>query len=313
MASDTSPTPTLEAIEQACHQGFWSYSGGKQASLEATAMCAIACRKNSEIARAATDFLLSTQNKDGGWTTVPKEGRSDWSSSLGLLALNALSPHLEASQGQKVRTAQERAVEFLVGSRANRNSFIGNIFLILWKGPDWDFKRGWTWAPKTYNWAEPTAYAVMALSTSPDAHEQEVDRVIRLAQQFLEGKACAGGGWNYGCPHILGADLPAQAAVSPLVLTCLQGLPAGGKLASSFAYIDKDRADKKTTLVRSWTAICKSAWDLDMTKVMSDLQDATTSNSLVGKPLFAQALSTIANTIATNGNPFKYATKQERP
>lgn len=296
---------TLATIEQACHQGSWAYDGGKQASLEATAICAIACRANKKISEQATSFLVETQNKDGGWATLPGSGASDWSSSLAVLALNTLSPHLEAQAQARAQAAATRGVEFICGSRTNRFMFLGSVFSLLVKGPDYDYARGWSWYPQTYQWAEPTAYALMALSTSAMAANKEVREVITLAQEFLVRKACKGGGWNYGCPRILGTELPPQAAVSAIVLTALQGLPATSAVSESLTYLNAPAPDKNTTLARAWTAICKSAWNQDMTKVMPEKENATTAASMT-PGLVVQALSLIASAIPECGNPFKY-------
>jgi hypothetical protein len=76
---------------------------------------------------------------------------------------------------------------------------------------------GWTWVPDTFSWVEPTAWAVIGLTRAGHrAHDRVADGLRLLRDR--QGKD---GGWNYGNPEVLGADLMAYPHTTALVLLAL--------------------------------------------------------------------------------------------
>mgnify|MGYP000981079356 CR=1 FL=1 len=64
---------------------------------------------------------------------------------------------------------------------------------------------GWSWVSGTAAWIQPTAFAMLSLrrvGRSPERIEQGV--------AMIADRQCADGGWNYGNPEVLGAQLAAH-------------------------------------------------------------------------------------------------------
>ncbi len=76
---------------------------------------------------------------------------------------------------------------------------------------------GWSWAPGTAAWVEPTAWAMLSLARFGEGKERvEVGRRLLLDRQGSDG------GWNYGNPRVLGQELrsvpgPTSWAIRALV------------------------------------------------------------------------------------------------
>src|SRR5207244_3405571 len=70
--------------------GRFPYCQGKGESTEATSWAAIALASDKDVRARVIDYLLSTQKSDGGWSTAPADGKSDWTTSLCVLALRIL-------------------------------------------------------------------------------------------------------------------------------------------------------------------------------------------------------------------------------
>lgn len=76
---------------------------------------------------------------------------------------------------------------------------------------------GWSWAPGTAAWVEPTSWAMLSLARmGAERSRQEAGRRLLLDRQGKDG------GWNYGNPRVLGQDLrsvpgPTSWAIRALV------------------------------------------------------------------------------------------------
>ncbi|HEY9715214.1 MAG TPA: hypothetical protein V6C72_17215, partial [Chroococcales cyanobacterium] len=145
--------------------GTWSYGFGEQPSLEATAWAAIALRGDpSGAAAGAADFIVANQNADGGWSTGPHEGRSDWVSALALFALRAM---LAADASMKVKISKktiDKATDYLIDSRTEFFNLPSRVFIGAVKGSEGlKYPRGWPWTNECFHWVEPTSYSLLAL------------------------------------------------------------------------------------------------------------------------------------------------------
>jgi hypothetical protein len=79
--------------------------------------------------------------------------------------------------------------------------------------------RGWSWTSDTFGWAEPTAWAVLALRIHGSAGPELDDGV-----SVLRDRECVGGGWNYGNRVVLDEELPPFVQPTGLVALALHGL-----------------------------------------------------------------------------------------
>jgi hypothetical protein len=275
--------------------------------VEATAWCGIALRNRSAIAKSCTSYLLASQNPDGGWSTSPGAGGSDWTSSLAVLALSILARHPRGSlrdtsppRQPQIVGALTRALKFLWKTRFDYYNELANILMLLWKGKDADYPRGWSWTPGTYNWVEPTAYAVLALRSCGDLLSPQQKLALDASLKYLLRQACKGGGWNYGCPRILGVDLPPMPVQTAIACLSFQGLQDHSVVADALARI-ADMPGSRSLLSLSWTALSRHSCGLDTSPQLQALSALLSSNPPPNLANFAVA--TIAATVEEAGNP----------
>ncbi len=84
-----------EFLNSSVMDGWYPYSiaRGKTPSMEASSWVLIAMlQSNPELAKKIMSFLLANQNEDGGWSTGPGIGESDWTSGVVVLALRLQEP-----------------------------------------------------------------------------------------------------------------------------------------------------------------------------------------------------------------------------
>lgn len=74
--------------------------------------------------------------------------------------------------------------------------------------------RGWSWVEGTASWVVPTAMACLSLAALGGAGLAE-------GHALLRDRRCADGGWNYGNPRALGAELPSQPGPTAWALLAL--------------------------------------------------------------------------------------------
>jgi hypothetical protein len=79
--------------------------------------------------------------------------------------------------------------------------------------------RGWSWTTDTFGWAEPTAWAVLALRSVGELGSGVEDGI-----DMLRDREAVGGGWNYGNRIVLGEELPAFVQPTAVALLALHGV-----------------------------------------------------------------------------------------
>jgi hypothetical protein len=80
--------------------------------------------------------------------------------------------------------------------------------------------RGWPWRPNEASWVEPTALAMLALA--PVIGEPGARARLNEATRYLVNRRCTPGGWNVGNPSMLGAQMPLRAHPTAWSLLALQ-------------------------------------------------------------------------------------------
>jgi hypothetical protein len=167
---------------------------GAQPEAEPTALAGIALDDDG-----ALGWLEANQREDGGFGPVAGPVNSDAATSVAALAL---------PPGR----ARERALDYLIGSRAQRT-------------PSYDVAphdpqtRGWGWTRDTFGWVEPTARAVLALRM----HRPTASAEIGDGLAVIADRECVGGGWNYGNPLVYDVTLPPFVQTTAIALIGIQG------------------------------------------------------------------------------------------
>ena len=79
---------------------------------------------------------------------------------------------------------------------------------------------GWSWVEGSAGWVEPTAQAVLSLRAAGLGEHPRVQQGLR----FLRDRQGSDGGWNFGNPRMLGAELESYPSATAWALLALQGL-----------------------------------------------------------------------------------------
>src|ERR1700679_3007101 len=100
------------------NQAWFPYIPGGECSLEATAWSLIALRQEEKISHAGLDYLAQCQNvADGGWSTKPGAGHSDWTAGPVLLCMRLLSAAYPQLSTPQIKNAVSKGLFHLLDSR----------------------------------------------------------------------------------------------------------------------------------------------------------------------------------------------------
>lgn len=196
--------------------GGWGYRPGASPCVEPTSAVVLAldavpgARTNLE---KGTGWLKSLQHPDGGWGMSAEDDESGWHTAWAILAL---------ARKAGAESLLIRARNWLVAAPVIRSTS-DEMQSEIRKTLAIDFSlSGFPWLPQQASWVEPTALGLLALSRAPSTGESAVR--ISEAMRYLVDRRCVAGGWNFGNPVMLGAQLPPRAhmtAVSLLALALL--------------------------------------------------------------------------------------------
>jgi hypothetical protein len=166
-------------------------------------------------------WLRGRQREDGGWPLLDGVDEGSWATPWALLALVA-----ENHNSDHVR----RGVDWLVRREGRTFGVLSSI--LFWLTPADDGVAldphlvGWPWHRDSFSWVEPTAVALLALKRLKDPLGRGFPQGrVEEGESLLYDRECAGGGWNYGNPVVLGEELPPYADSTAFALIALQDRP----------------------------------------------------------------------------------------
>ena len=240
--------------------GGWGYRPGSPSATEPTGAALVALGPDPEAAPAverARRWLEAAQRPDGGWGMDPEDPESHWMTAWGILGLARLDPHaLEITRG--VRWLIELPV-----IRIEAAELTAEVRRTLRIDPA---LRGWPWRPGEASWVEPTALALLALHAA-SAVEAHRDRIAE-AVGYLVDRRCVGGGWNFGNPFMLGANLP-------------------------------PRPHPTASAIRSrWASTAEAAWRASRARAVGSTQEASPGRQ--GQPRKAGSIRNVRRTSAVS-------------
>ena len=244
------------------------------------------------------EFLLSSQNADGGWGYFP--GKNSWMepTAYAILALHgvagaesnvsdarkllrswrqtdgsyrpsgqvqestwvtALGLLLDSIDAERVNTPTLEWLVDLRGSESRLAARLANFLHIT------DIKLdlahpGWPWFPGNSSWFEPTCQTLVALKKAASVH-----RSYRLLSRIHEGeimvlsRRCSDGGWNAGTPVALSYDLRSYPESTALALLALQGRNVQ-EFPQALEIAEGMHYKSKSSLARAWLAIALRAY-----------------------------------------------------
>jgi hypothetical protein len=182
------------------------YLAGGAAAAEPAALAALAFVAHDRIdaAAKAADALAAMQQNNGE-VGVRSGETPGWPTSLAICAWCAVDRNA-------LRNRIDRAVAWLLDNN-NRgqaiprsDNFAHNTELV-----------GWAYAEQTHSWAEPTAFAVLALKAAGKSD----DPATREGVAVLIDRLLPGGGLNYGNTYVLGQLLRPHVQPTGIALLAL--------------------------------------------------------------------------------------------
>lgn len=251
---------------------------------------------------------MANQNDDGGWSTGPGIGTSDWTSGIVVLALRVAKYYQPNLVTEKVlNKALKNAFHYLIISRKDFMIPVLRLLLVLGaqgeSGPD--FGKGWPWTKNCYSWVEPTAYCLMAFKMPEMVDEQLTNIVVSHANKFLLERACKGGGWNHGAYYCLGEFVPPYILTTAEALIALKDVPQNKTIKEALHYLSNVQFEALSPWSLAWTVLALDAYGYDYQpnlKLLLGLQD---KNGSFGGNYMITALSILALNTANGINIFK--------
>jgi uncharacterized protein (DUF362 family) len=210
--------------ELAHADGGWGYAPGQPIRLEPTCLALLALAQDrpafGEVVERGLARVRQAATPDGAFRLPGDREEAIWPTALVLF----LQVRLEEENPEIHRTAA-RVLSWQGRTQSDRG---------MEEVHDIDLKLvGWAWAENNFSWAEPTAWACLALRHAGQGSHPRVQEGIRL----LLDRAFDDGGVNYGNRQVLGRRTEPIPGPTALMLLALQGYGREPRVAASAAYL----------------------------------------------------------------------------
>src|SRR5262245_21045689 len=118
-------------------------------------------------------------------------------------------------------------------------------------------RDGWSWVDGTFNWVEPTSWALLALKKcrARDITIRDIDSRVHDGEAMLVDRMCAAGGWNYGDSATFGRDLPAYVPTTASALLALQDRGDEPFVQHSLDYLEQHAANHPSSRALALSAL----------------------------------------------------------
>ena len=219
---------------------------GGQFRVDATAWAIVCLRASGQPTDSLENDrvrLRMEQSEDGRISSSKNHPNSYWPTPLAILAWQ---------DSPTCRIAQERAIQFLLGSAGDHPTR---------KATDpWAHDtalKGWPWVEGTHSWVEPTALSLMALRVAGyGGHARASEAVSMILDRQLPH-----GGWNSGNTLIFGRELHPNPEGTGSALCALVGEVDRQKIIKSLNYLNDEVERLRTPISLGWTLLALAAWD----------------------------------------------------
>lgn len=195
------------AIKQLAAAPVGGYAEGGELASEPTAWGAIALDQAGQSAQAlqAAQWLADRQTSAGSVGVTASQDDPAWTTALAMLAWQAID-------GERYAIPIRRAAEWAFAQEPTtipRHPIFGHDTTI----------QGWSWAPDTHSWLEPTTFYAVALRESGFAdHPRRAEAVRLLVDRLLPD-----GGANYGNTVVFDQVMQQHVHSSGIVAWALAG------------------------------------------------------------------------------------------
>jgi uncharacterized protein (DUF362 family) len=217
-------TSYLETLVSQAHPaGGWGYTPDQEGQLEPTCLALVALSLEPDRFADAIDkgkhFLATCATGHGTFRLMRGRDEAVWPTALVLFVQATL-----AYPTEEIR----KTVSALLGLQGRNVADAADADI-----HDIDLKLvGWPWADGNASWAEPTAWACLALRRAGHGGHARVKEGLNL----LLDRTCDGGGINYGNRRILGRTTEPIPGPTALQLLALQG-KHDPRVAESVGYL----------------------------------------------------------------------------
>jgi uncharacterized protein (DUF362 family) len=204
--------------------GGWGYAPGQAVQLEPTCLALLALSVEKGRFQAVVDRGLTALRgcamADGTYRLTRGRDEAVWPTALALFARTVLGHRREDLRPSMAALVQLRG-------RVNDTREAAEV-------QDIDLElTGWPWAEGNFSWAEPTAWACLALRRAGYGEHPRVEEGLRL----LLDRAHDEGGINYGNRRVLGGGTEPIPGPTALMLLAVQGYGDQPRVAAAVAYL----------------------------------------------------------------------------
>ena len=181
----------VSAIARLAENPVGRYSLTSPEASEPTAWSALALHAagSTESAQRAADWLTNLQQRNGAVGVTAVDIDPAWTTGLAILAWGAID---QDAYAEPIRRGAEWALGQQPWTAEGMTAFAHDASI-----------EGWSWAPNTHSWLEPTAFFVMALQRNGYSDHPRVRQGVDL----LIDRLLPSGGVNYGNTIVLGQEL----------------------------------------------------------------------------------------------------------
>ncbi len=239
--------PHLDKLAALAHpEGGWGYAPGQAAHLEPTCLALLALAahrdRHPDAVKQGLAFLDRCHHGDGTYRLARGREEAVWATALVLFVKAVLGrpdeelrPSAAALLGLKGRVHDTREAAEV---------------------QDIDLKLvGWPWAEGNFSWAEPTAWACVALRRSGHGKHSRVAEGVQL----LLDRALDEGGINYGNRRILGRLTEPIPGPTALMLLAVQGQAKHPRVEAAVAYLLKQALTNEDLENLCWARLALDA------------------------------------------------------
>jgi uncharacterized protein (DUF362 family) len=240
--------PYLDALAaQALPAGGWGYAPGQELHIEPTCLGLLALSLEADTHRdlleRSKDALRRCATPEGCFILERGREQAVWPTALALFVQTVL----EFPEEEINRTASR-----LLALRGRVPDDVGAAEM-----HDIDPRLlGWAWGENNFSWAEPTAWACLALGRAGQGNHPRIEEGLRL----LLDRAQDRGGINYGNRRVFGLLTEPIPGPTALMLLALQGKGEHPRVAAAIEYLEKQAEASDDVEHLCWAKLALDVW-----------------------------------------------------
>lgn len=155
--------------------------------------------------------------------------------------------------------------------------------------------RGWPWQPGDAAWVHPTALSILALV----AVGKRDDARVREGVEYLFDRAVSDGGWNIGNPWMIDKPIPTTIQDTAIALRAIKAVGADDKNLIPQAILGlRDALSRvKTSSELAWGIYALRDWDVEVKDWVAQLNMLQSANGSWNANPFTTAIASLAQPV----------------